>query len=50
MANEENKPEPTTEQKIQRVVSNAADVLVLVQAALVVKKFAVAGLNAFKNR
>lgn len=38
MEDQEVKPETTTEQKIQRGVTGAMDVLVLVQAALVAKK------------
>lgn len=49
MDNEEIKPELTTEQKTQRVVSGAMDVLVLVQAVLVAKKFVTIGLTKIRT-
>ncbi len=49
MDNEEIKPETTTEQKVQRSVTTAMDVLVLVQAVLVAKKFVTFGLTKIRT-
>jgi hypothetical protein len=50
MDTEETKPELTTEQKVQKGVTGAMDVLVLVNAVLIAKKLTVAGLKAWKAR
>lgn len=46
---EEIKPELTTEQKTQRAVTGAMDVLVLVQAVLVAKKVVTFGLTKIRR-
>jgi len=49
MEDEEITTELTTEQKTQRAVSGAMDVLVLVQAVLVAKKLVTFGLNKIRR-